>query len=375
MPMQGGIVLDMAAMNAVLDTGNGWVRTQAGAVLKDIDAAARAAHGQELRFHPSTWRTATIGGFVAGGSGGVGSITWGSLRSPGSVLAARLVTAEPEPRVLELEGAAVRPVIHAYGTNGILTEVTMPTAPAWRWVETIAGFTGPDGFEAALRCGNALAHEDGIAKKLVTVIAAPVPHQHLVPELAGPAVSVVLAMVADTGRAAWLALLAAHGGAVLHEAVVDALPPGRPPAFELTWNHTTLQALKHDRTVTYLQVFYPPPDHVDHALRLWQELGDEVPMHVEFLRSNGQVAAAGLPLVRFTTEARLQAIIDHHNATGCPIANPHVVTLEAQGRKKVDAAILALKRAHDPTGILNPGKMASTEEVVQTVDHAFMVTA
>ena len=50
--------------------------------------------------HPSTKRTATIGGFVAGGSGGIGSVTWGGLREPGNVAAARIVTMEAEPRVL-----------------------------------------------------------------------------------------------------------------------------------------------------------------------------------------------------------------------------------------------------------------------------------
>ena len=68
-----------------------WRALQAGARMHEIDAMTRPG-GWELRMHPSTKRMATIGGFVAGGSGGVGSITYGGLREPGNILAARVVT-------------------------------------------------------------------------------------------------------------------------------------------------------------------------------------------------------------------------------------------------------------------------------------------
>lgn len=42
--------------------------------------AAQAHSQQEQRMHPSTLRNATLGGFICGGSGGVGSVTWGGLR-------------------------------------------------------------------------------------------------------------------------------------------------------------------------------------------------------------------------------------------------------------------------------------------------------
>ena len=73
----------------------GLVRVEAGAKLYDIDAATRP-NGLELRMHPSTKRSAQIGGFVAGGSGGVGSVTFGGMREPGNIVAARIVTLEDD---------------------------------------------------------------------------------------------------------------------------------------------------------------------------------------------------------------------------------------------------------------------------------------
>ena len=85
--------------------------------------------------YPSTEATATIGGFIAGGSGGVGSCTWGALRDLGNIIRLRVVTMEAEPRVLEFTGEELHRVSHAYGTNGIITEIEMPLAPAYDWVE------------------------------------------------------------------------------------------------------------------------------------------------------------------------------------------------------------------------------------------------
>ena len=122
--------------------------------------------------HPSTYHTASIGGFIAGGSGGVGSINFGGLRDFGNVLRLRVVTMEAEPKVLELTGEDLHKVTHAYGTNGIITEVEMPLTAAYDWVDVIVGF---DTFMDSARYGNALARQDGLLTKLVTPIAAPVP--------------------------------------------------------------------------------------------------------------------------------------------------------------------------------------------------------
>ncbi len=103
-----------------------------------------AQHGRALRLVPSTYRTASLGGFLAGGSGGIGSLRWGFLRDPGQLLGCEIVTVEPEPRLLSLDAAASAPLNHAYGTNGILTALTLATTEAVAWEQlVVASPAGP----------------------------------------------------------------------------------------------------------------------------------------------------------------------------------------------------------------------------------------
>ena len=114
--------------------------------------------------HPSTKRTATIGGFVAGGSGGIGSVNYGGLREPGNILAARIVTVEEQPRIIELRGDAAQKINRTYGTTGIITALEMPLAPAWKWIDVVVVF---DDFMEAAAFGYEAALADGIVKKLL----------------------------------------------------------------------------------------------------------------------------------------------------------------------------------------------------------------
>ena len=74
------------------------MRAEAGVILEKLDEQTIHAVGGEMRFHPSTYRMASLGGFIAGGSGGVGSIRWGGLRAFGNLLGLKVITAEAEPR-------------------------------------------------------------------------------------------------------------------------------------------------------------------------------------------------------------------------------------------------------------------------------------
>lgn len=361
MPLAGGLVLDLSGLDKVLDIAPGRVRAQAGALLADIDAAC-AASGQELRLHPSTYRTASLGGFIAGGSGGVGSISWGGLRDLGNILSLRLATMEAKPRLLTLTGEEVQKVAHAYGTNGIILDIEMPLAPAYDWTEAIIGFSD---FNEAAAYANALSEQDALLKKLVSVIAAPIPqmsflrHRPFLPD----GRHIVLVMLAPMGRAAFESFTARWGGEMLFRS--DLLPPeerkGLPPLYELAWNHTTLRALRVDPAITYLQTLYPFPNQLSLVAKVHALLGEEVPAHLEFVRFDGKVTCFGLPLVRFTSEERLEEIVALHEELGIPVFNPHRYTLEEGGMKQTDPAQLAFKRRADPRGLLNPGKMIAWE--------------
>jgi FAD/FMN-containing dehydrogenase len=362
MPLSGGIVLDLSALNQVKEIKSGSVVTEPGIVVSEIDKETRKV-GQEMRLHPSTYHTASIGGFIAGGSGGVGSIKWGGLRDYGNIIRLEVVTMEAEPRTLVLTGDDLHKVSHAYGTNGIITEVEMPLAPAYTWVDVIIGFPT---LRQAAEYANALGEQDGLALKEVAVVAAPAPndyflrHQKYLPRDK----HCVIVMVADFALDAMLAFTGRFKAAEIlfrKDVLSEADLKGLPPAFELAWNHTTLRALRVDPAITYLQVLYPFPNQIDLVDKIHARFGEEVPAHLEFVRFDGKVTCFGLPMVRFTTEERLEEIMKIHEDMGAPIFNPHRYTLEEGGMKQTDAIQLAFKKEADPKGLLNPGKMVAWE--------------
>jgi len=362
MPLTGGVLMSLALMNKIRSIQRGRVVCEPGALLADIDKTAEES-GQELRMFPSTHATASIAGFVAGGSGGVGSITWGGLRDFGNVLRLRIMTMEAEPRALELTGEDLHKAVHAYGTNGIIIEVEAPLTAHYDWVDVIVGF---DSFDAAATYALALGEQDGILKKLVTVVAGPTPHECFLRHraLIPPGDSVVILMIAPHALDAFAAFTRPYKEARILLDSSRAAPEtlkGLPPNYELTWNHTTLRALRVDPRVTYLQARYPNDRGLELIKRIHDRYGSEVRGHLELIRFNGRIAFAGLPLVRFTTEARLQDIIAEHEAMCAMIFNPHRYTLEEGGMKQTDAIQLAFKRETDPLGLLNPGKMIAWE--------------
>lgn len=354
-PLHGGVILDMSGYN-----GFGWVRggvgrAQAGIRLADFDRQARP-QGWELRWLPSTFRSATLGGLFGGGFGGAGSITYGPVAAAGNVMGVRVMTVEPEPRVLEVRSPDAMLLHHVYGTNGIVLELEVALAPALDWVESIATFTQ---FDAALEFSSALASAPGLVKKEVCFLGAPVPdHMTTLAEYLPKGCHAVLIVVAASSQDGMEDMLASFGGQISYRKT--AAESGSRTLLEYTWNHTTLVAMKVDKSLTYIQSGFEPARHVEQVKALEKLLAGEVLMHLEFLRTkDGAFNCSGLQLIRYTTETRLNEIMQIHRDHGVMINNPHVFILEDGKQGQLNPAVIATRRRFDPQGLLNPGKMRS----------------
>ncbi len=370
MPLAGGCVLHLNQMNAVKEIHPGRVICEPGVLLKDLDAACNET-GQEIRMYSSTWATATIGGFIAGGSGGVGSVRWGSLRDPGNIIRLRVVTMEADPRTLEIAGHDLHRVSHAYGTNGIITEIEIPLAPAYDWKGIFVAFKD---FDEALQYSYDLASCDGLLIKLATVFEAPIAKdyfQRVAPHVKDTDALVAL-MVAPHAMPGWETFTADYPGArTIYIQGKTEWPRDPGLVFEYGWNHTTLRALKVDASITYLQIAYGNDDPIKLIKAVKDRLSPEVLQHIEVTRMNGKVAMGGLTLVKFTTEERLDEIIAIHEEMGAMNFNPHRYTLEEGGRQSVDQRQLDFKREADPKGLLNPGKMIAWDDPDWSYDRMY----
>ncbi len=349
-PLEGGIILDISKMNQIKWLKPGIACVEPGVRMAAFDKKARVI-GWELRMAPSTYRTASIGGFIGGGSVGMGSVNYGQISDRGNLQRVRIVTMEEQPQVLELQGDEVQKVLHAYGTTGIITELEIPLAPAYPWQEVIVVF---DEFMTAARFGQALSDSSGIVKKLVSIHAAPISSyftalQNYLPQ----GKHCALLMVSEYDFAPFQDLVREYQGEITYNKTATEASKGNS-LLEFTWNHTTLHARSVDSNLTYLQTFYFTLERVE---QMYQQAGDEIMIHLEFLRAGDKAVPAGLQLIRYTTEERLNEIIRDREAQGAFIANPHVYTIEDGGNKQIDPEKVAFKQKIDPYGLLNPGKM------------------
>jgi FAD/FMN-containing dehydrogenase len=330
-PLAGGIVLDTSDLTGGVRVGDGCVDARAGTSFVRLEAAARDT-GQELAMFPSTVGSA-LGGFLAGGAGGTGSIENGFLWD-GFVHKIELIPCWAEPTPVIATGAAVLPHLHAYGTTGVIVQARVALRPARRWVALWASF---DHFDDAVAAGCELLTVDPPPRNLCIDDAALVDLLPVHHSMSAGRVSLRAVVEASTVPTA---------STTLPAATVD--PEGVSLLVSLSYNHVTLRAKRARPELCHLQVGGPALVERHHEVRAALP---EAMLHLDAHAAGGALGFGGLLLSRFVDAATLYEGVARLRDLGVQVVDPHTWVLpDDPGRQ-------AVAKHLDPKGLLNPGKL------------------
>jgi len=125
-PLRGGVVVDFYRMRAIkkIDKSGKTVTVEPGIIFEKLDKELMK-QGLTLRLYPSSYPSATVGGWLAQGGAGIGSYEAGWFRE--NVIGARAVLADGS--VKEFTGDDLDLISSAEGTTGLISEVTLRVQP------------------------------------------------------------------------------------------------------------------------------------------------------------------------------------------------------------------------------------------------------
>lgn len=313
----------------------------------------------------TTYANATSGGWVAGGHIGLGTPTWGSIWD-GNILGATVMTVEAQPRLLSLDESSIEPILHAYGTTGIIVDVTYRLVPANEWWELVITF---DDFLSAARFTKAVSERSDL---LVRACAAQEPS--VTPCFSGlrghvePEAAVVLSIVAESQYDDYLGLAADFGGTVVPWRGRGA--DRRPTLAYMVYGHRMLWVKKIAPDGAFLHCYLDPDSPLQQLDELKNKFGDEILIELKFLRSKWLRERFGhqgdgvlpAPLVCVVEgERRLAEVMEFCDRIGIRYQNPHMFFLDQKGLLRDPAVLLDFKAETDPKGLLNPGKLSKVE--------------
>ena len=350
-PLFKGIVMQMSYLNKLekFYPDTGFIKVQSGCLMGDLNKQLEK-YGRELRLMPSTWKTATIGGFIAGGSGGIGSIRWGFLRDPGNLIGLEAVTVNEEPKLLKFDAEEAEPLNHAYGTNGIITSLLLSTDIKRKWYSIVIDCEKFDKtIEILKTCVisaidlklGAILEKEIVNKMPIWFKGKSKSHKILIQSTLGGIKTIELICKKYRVKSFLLG-------------EEDQLSNG---ISEVVWNHTTLHMRAKDKNWTYLQMLLPLNKELELINALKEKWGSNVLWHIEAVSQQGVPRLAALPVLKWHSEERLNQIIDNCKKLGAIIFNPHVLTVEGGGLGVIDSDQVKAKIKFDPKGLLNPGKL------------------
>jgi len=338
-PLAGGVVVDTTGISGVLDIQDGSIHARTGTSFTRLETAARTT-GQELAIFPSTVSSA-LGGFLAGGAGGTGSIENG-FAWEGYVSDLELLPCWDVPEPLRTDAVGALAHLHAYGTTGCFASARVALVPARQWTALFASFAH---FDAAVAAGHELLRLDPAPRNASIDDADLVALLGAHPAMPARRDSLRVTLDESTVTAASGAV-ARHGGTVeLVSAQLTAM------LVSLSFNHVTLRAKRANPSICHLQVGGPALVEHHEALRATLPGGL---LHLDAYMLAGARGFGGLYLSRFVDESTLRAGMREIEELGVRVVDAHTWMLGAHGDL---SATMHAARANDPKGLLNPGKL------------------
>jgi FAD/FMN-containing dehydrogenase len=339
-PFRGGLVLDTLRANAIVEFGEDaegtFVTAEAGATLAQLETAA-LERGQQIWMFSSTVNS-SVAGFLSGGSGGTGTIRRGWI-GDGFAAALDVAIADGGAELHHVEGAAVLPYLHAYGTSGVIARATVRTEPAQDWRAMYASF---ERFEDALALIRVLGNLDPLPR----LVSADTPTvvNALPPNAGHPRGRASLRAIVDApALAPATAIVEAAGGRV--EAVREGMRACQKLSL-LSYNHPTWHLQKaHPGKYFHLEV------GGDALVDRYAEVDGVFPgsqLHIEM----GHRRPTGMLNGYFQSPEQVQAGIAALEALGVGVHSPHQWYVD----RNVDL-VKATAAKNDPHGLLNPGKL------------------
>jgi glycolate oxidase len=392
-PVAGGVVISLARMDRILeiDLASQRVVVEPGVANLDVTRAVAAA-GFFYAPDPSSQQVCTIGGNVAENSGGAHCLKHGFTIH--HVTGLTLVL--PDGEVVELGGKALDPdgpdllgvVVGSEGTLGIVTRITLRVLRAPEAVRTLlAGFETVDaagaavsGIVAAGILPSAIEMMDRLTIEAAERAVAPG-----YPEGAGAVLLVELDGVAEqvSDDAQEVTRICRESGAFELRAAEDEA------ARALLWKgrKSAFAAMGRIATDYYVQDGVVPRTRLPEVLRRIEELSARHGLRV------GNVFHAGdgnlHPLVLYDAEAGeterarelAEAILDTCLDAGGSLTGEHGVGMDkacSMPRMFSERDLHTferLRRAFDPQGLCNPGKVIPTPRLCGEVPGPYRVHA
>lgn len=335
-PMRGGLVLDVTRARAVVEVGDGWITAEAGAQMVTLEQAAWAS-GQALWMYPSTAQS-TIGGFLAGGSGGTGTIEHGANHM-GFVVALDVVHADGTGELVHVDGDDAQGYVHNYGTAGVIARATVQLEPLRDWRGLYASFPDYPSALTVLREIGRVEPRPRLVSADNPVISAALPADAAIPH-GRSSMRVILS--ADTIETV-SALIDGAGGRV--EEIRDGAQTSMRISM-LSYNHP-IEWLQKSRSAPTFHVEVGGDALIDRLDEVEAVYPDGM-LHIEA----GHTVPIGMLAGRYESPEQVYAGIAALGGLGVGVHNPHQWNVDFEVERTVELASRT-----DPHGLLNPGKL------------------